>query len=235
MFMQKVLVCISDAQFFLFLRHVLNNEGFEAALATHTVELQPHADAGDVAAVVLDVGAPGGVAGQLIDRARNWPGLVPLIVFDRSGHATRTRLRPCDLLLTRPFDPTVLIHFLRRLRFDHLAAPAKSRSDIILEFADLQMNLASMKVVRAGREVALTALQFRLLRHLLEKSSSVSDREDLIHHCWPPEAEVEPRTVDVHIGQIRRTLLKFGPDLIRTVRGYGYALGEPIDRRHGPC
>jgi two-component system phosphate regulon response regulator PhoB len=231
--MRKILVCISDAQFFLFLRHILINEGFEATLATHAGEIPTHGNASDIAAAILDSTVHAGATDYLFDCARSRLGPVPLIVFERSNQPTRMALRPCDLVLNRPFDPPALIHFLRRLRYDHLARPVEGSSDTVLEFADLQMNLASMKVLRAGREVALTALQFRLLRHLLEKSSSVLDRNDLIHYCWPPDTEVEPRTVDVHIGQIRRTLLKFGPDLIRTVRGSGYALDD--DRSQGSC
>lgn len=228
--MRKILVCISDPQFFLFLRHILKNEGFEATLATHDRELQNNGDVGDIAAAILDASLPGGMAAHLVRRASSRLAPVPLIIFERGNHPPRTQLRSCDLLLTRPFDPPALINFLRRLHYDHLVGPVDGGSNTILEFADLQMNLASMKVLRAGQEVALTALQFRLLRHLLERSSSVSDRDDLIQHCWPPDTEVEPRTVDVHVGHIRRTLLKFGPDIIRTVRGCGYALNQPIDR-----
>jgi two-component system phosphate regulon response regulator PhoB len=54
----------------------------------------------------------------------------------------------------------------------------------------------------------------------------VHSRDDLIAAGWPPEAEVELRTVDIHIGHIRRTLNQYGPDVIRTVRSIGYALDE---------
>ncbi|WP_440531381.1 winged helix-turn-helix domain-containing protein [Sinorhizobium fredii] len=54
----------------------------------------------------------------------------------------------------------------------------------------------------------------------------VHSREDLIAAGWPREAEVEPRTVDIHIGHIRRALNRYGPNIIRTVRSVGYSLDE---------
>lgn len=233
--MRKILVCISDAQFFLFLRHVLANEGFEAVLATHPDEIPIGDEASDLAAVILEACADVGATDHLVNRIRGRLPLVSLIIFERRSNSPQTWLRPGDLRLNRPFDPPALIHFLRRLRYDHLIGPVKGCSDAVLEFGDLQMNLASMKVLRAGTEVPLTALQFRLLRQLLEKPLSVCDRDDLIKQCWPPDMEVELRTVDVHIGQIRRTLMRFGPDLIRTVRGSGYALNHPADPEPHSC
>lgn len=99
----------------------------------------------------------------------------------------------------------------------------------MFKFADLEMDLARMQVLRSGLEVPLTPLQFKLLRHMMERSAGACTREELIEHCWPEGAEVEPRTVDIHLGHIRRTLKRFGPDLIRTVRGSGYALRQPLE------
>lgn len=233
--MRKILVCISDAQFFLFLRHILANEGFEADLLMKPDEIPGRGPGANVAAVVLEGGRDPNDSNIWMDCVRDRLPHVPLIVFARRGRPHIPPLQQWDLLLEPPFDPAALIHFLRRLRYDHLVEPVESGTESVLEFADLRMDLAAMKVKRGDKVVPLTALQFRLLRHLLLQSTSVCNRDDLIQNCWPPDVEVELRTVDVHVGQIRRVLMEFGPDIIRTVRGSGYALDKPQDTESGEC
>ncbi|MDY6963098.1 MAG: response regulator transcription factor [Pseudomonadota bacterium] len=228
--MQTVLVCTGDIQLFLFLRHILASEGFDATLCSDVEEMSAQASQRDVATMVLDWQPQ--AAGFLDPFRRALPG-VPLILFARNAEAGADGLTASDLLLTRPFDPAALTGFLSRLR-------QRNRSDLVecnrtLRWEDLRMDVAGMKVQRAGQTVPLTALQFRLLRCLLERPTGVCDREALVARCWPAGAEVEPRTVDIHIGHIRRKLLRFGPDLIRTVRGAGYALDSPCTPETGWC
>jgi len=111
------------------------------------------------------------------------------------------------------------------LRLDALIERNDARAEVnILRFADLEMNIATAKVRRNGHALVLTALQFRLLRYLLMSPKAVRSREELIAAAWPMGIDVEPRTVDIHIGHIRRALKRAGPDLVRTVRARGYAL-----------
>lgn len=72
-------------------------------------------------------------------------------------------------------------------------------------------------------------LQFRLLEALMQKPEIVWSRQDLIDAVWGHGAIVEPRTVDIHIGHIRRALARHGPNLIRTAQGRGYALDRWAD------
>ncbi|MDL2205228.1 winged helix-turn-helix domain-containing protein [Brucella intermedia] len=67
-------------------------------------------------------------------------------------------------------------------------------------------------------------MQFRLLEALMQKPEIVWSRQELIDAVWGQGAIVEPRTVDIHIGHIRRALARYGPNLVRTVQGWGYAL-----------
>ncbi|WP_425467581.1 winged helix-turn-helix domain-containing protein [Rhizobium glycinendophyticum] len=177
---------------------------------------------------------------MIIDRIRPVPALdafvvaareklphVGVICLDRCHSLGQACSHPCELRLESPFNPGLLMGFLRPLRH-RLSLKIATDTGRILQFADLSMDVGAVKVLRAGREVPLTALQFRLLRRLLLHPSRVCDREDLIRTCWPRAAEVEPRTVDVHMGHIRRALSVSGPNLIRTIRGRGYALEMPI-------
>lgn len=100
----------------------------------------------------------------------------------------------------------------------------------LLTFADIELDPDSYRVRRGGREIHLCPIEFRLLRHLLENPGRVFTRDDLIGAGWRKNVYVGPRTVDVHVGQLRRALgAKSEKDLIRTVRSVGYILAKPGD------
>ena len=87
------------------------------------------------------------------------------------------------------------------------------------------MDLVSHKVNRGGRSVHLGPTEYRLLRVLMENPNRVYSREQLLDKAWGQNIYVEIRTVDVHVRRLRRAINIDGkPDLIRTVRGSGYAL-----------
>lgn len=223
---QKVLARFDDAQLFLFVRHLFAVEGFEVVLAADNDAGVQSAEA-DYLAVVIDA-ANVALPESLIEIRRACPRAA-LVVLSKDNQGFDDILGCDDLLLTRPFDPSKLVRFLRRLRYRGTMTGSSSGLDGAFLFADLEMNLARMQVLRSGVEVPLTPLQFKLLRHMLERPTEACSRDEFIEHCWPENAEVEPRTVDIHLGHIRRTLKRFGPDLIRTVRGAGYALRAPGD------
>ncbi|WP_075293186.1 winged helix-turn-helix transcriptional regulator [Pararhizobium arenae] len=223
---KKVLARFSDAQLFLFIRHLFAAEGFQVVLAGDN-DACAQADEADYAAVVIDVsGAPCPMA--LLQVRQSFPQAA-LVVLSRRDQQWSDRLGCNDLLLSRPFNPSKLVRFLRQLRYRDSTAGLSLTSATTLKYADIEMNLARMQVLRGGLEVPLTPLQFRLLRHMLERPGDACTREEFIECCWPENIEVEPRTVDIHLGHIRRTLTRFGPDLIRTVRGSGYALRKRHD------
>ena len=224
--MPKILVCVTDAQLFLLLRHVLANEGFDAVLLTQHAEVARFCRR-EPAAALIDWSDDALDRVGLLTAVKSVTPSSAVILLSRDYKGRSTVTPACDLVLERPFNPDILLQFLRRLRYWYLAANRETMAGPVLRFADLEMNLATVSIHRAGKEVALTALQFRLLRRLLQAPTVVCERDDLIASCWPAHVEVEPRTVDIHIGHIRRALGTFGPDLIRTVRGRGYALQMP--------
>ncbi len=221
-----LLICVADAQLFLLLRHILANEGFEALLVTEHDELLQLGSRASVEAMIIDRVKPGPGIQEFITAAKTTFPAAAVIFLDRRPAGGEALSNACDLRLESPFNAGLLLSFLNRLRH---CRERKKEEDAghILRFADLSMDVAAVKVRRGGREVALTSLEFRLLRRLLQDPSAVCEREDLIEACWPQFTEVEPRTVDIHIGHIRRALMSAGPDLIRTVRGRGYALEIP--------
>ncbi|QDC09880.1 phosphate regulon transcriptional regulatory protein PhoB [Oceanicola sp. D3] len=95
-----------------------------------------------------------------------------------------------------------------------------------LEYEDIMLDAETHKVERSGRELKLGPKEFRLLSTFMEKPGRVWSREQLLDRVWGRDIYVDTRTVDVHIGRLRKALgAHGGDDLLRTVRGAGYALG----------
>ena len=94
-----------------------------------------------------------------------------------------------------------------------------------IEFEDLNLNSETYKVIRGHIDLKLGPIEFRLLRTFMEKPARVWSREELLDRIWGRDVYVETRTVDVHIGRLRKELSRNGgADPIRTVRGVGYSL-----------
>ena len=96
----------------------------------------------------------------------------------------------------------------------------------VLEFGTLRLDAETHRVHHAGVEVKLGPTEFRLLTVFMERPGRVFSREALLDRVWGRDIYVESRTVDVHVGRLRKALTETGAeDPIRTVRGSGYALG----------
>jgi len=128
-----------------------------------------------------------------------------------------------DDYMTKPFSPRELVAraqaVLRRVhRF-----PAPTGSLIVV--GDLQVDPTTRRVVRQNRIVHLTPIEFDLLYRLASRPGVVHSREQLLMEVWGYRDNSGARTVDAHVGALRR---KLGPDLLRTIHGVGYALEEPL-------
>ena len=107
---------------------------------------------------------------------------------------------------------------LRRTR------PASVGEELV--FDDIVLDAGSHRVSRAQNEIKLGPTEFRLLAAFLENQGRVLSREQLLDRVWGRDIYVDTRTVDVHIGRLRKALMQHGgDDPLRTVRGAGYALG----------
>ncbi|WP_296419162.1 phosphate regulon transcriptional regulator PhoB [Pseudooctadecabacter sp.] len=96
----------------------------------------------------------------------------------------------------------------------------------ILTFEDIQLDSETHRVTRKSFEIKLGPTEFRLLTTFMEKPGRVWSREHLLDRVWGRDIYVDTRTVDVHIGRLRKALTQHGgTDPVRTVRGAGYALG----------
>ena len=149
---------------------------------------------------------------------------VPIIMLTARGEE-EDRVRGletgADDYVTKPFSPRELVArvgaVLRRVR------PGLAGEQ--LSYADIEMDTVGHKVRRGGATVALGPTEFRLLKHFLEHPGWVFSRERLLDAVWGHDADIESRTVDVHIRRLRKAINDGGrSDIIRTVRSAGYAL-----------
>jgi two-component system phosphate regulon response regulator PhoB len=131
-----------------------------------------------------------------------------------------------DDYIAKPFSMDALLARMRALLRRSNTVPAKSR----LAFADITLDLAAHRVQRNGRTVHLGPTEFRLLEFLMQHPRRVFSRQELLNAVWGHDIHVEPRTVDVHIRRLRKSINAHGDlDVVRTVRAAGYALDtEPI-------
>ena len=97
----------------------------------------------------------------------------------------------------------------------------------ILKAGDLELDRTSHRVRRSGRDVHLGPTEYRLLEYLMRSPGRVYSREQLLDAVWGTDVYVDERTVDVHVGRLRKAINRGrSPDPIRTVRGTGYAFDE---------
>ena len=149
---------------------------------------------------------------------------LPVIMLTARGEEA-DRIRGLDTgaddYVTKPFSPAELVARINALL--RRARPAMSADELCA--GAIVMDLAAHRVRVAGQEVELGPTEFRLLRHFLENPGRVYARGQLLDAVWGRDIHVEERTVDVHIGRLRKALrAASGTDPIRTVRGAGYAL-----------
>jgi two-component system phosphate regulon response regulator PhoB len=156
-------------------------------------------------------------------RRRPTTANIPIMMLTARGEES-DRIRGLEIgaddYITKPFSPRELLArveaVLRRVR------PALAAEQ--LAYADLEMDVASHRVRRGGQQIPMGPTEFRLLKYFLEHPGRVFSRERLIDAVWSPDADIDARTVDVHVRRLRQVLNANGDDLIRTVRSAGYAL-----------
>lgn len=209
------------------LSYNLQAEGFRVVLAETGDEglLLLREEAPDV--VVLDWMLPG-VSGIEVCRqikmgadTRDTP---VIMLSARSEEVDRVRglETGADDYVIKPYSVMELMARVRaQLRRTRAAALGQR-----LVFEDITLDGDTHKVTRGGIEVKLGPTEFRLLSQFMEKPGRVWTRTQLLDRVWGRDIYVDTRTVDVHVGRLRKALTQFGgDDPLRTVRGTGYALG----------
>ncbi|HKZ97829.1 MAG TPA: phosphate regulon transcriptional regulator PhoB [Hyphomicrobiaceae bacterium] len=224
----KVLIVEDETSLAEMLRYNLEAEGFRVSNAEtgEEAEIMLAEERPDL--VVLDWMLPG-VSGIEICRrmrSRMETKSIPVIMLTargEEGDRIRGLSTGADDYVVKPFSLPELMARVKAI----LRRAAPDRLAEILRFGDIELDRAAHKVVRGLREVHLGPTEFRLLEFLMESPGRVLSRSQLLDGVWGRDAFVDERTVDVHVGRLRKALIRGKErDPIRTVRGAGYVFGE---------
>ncbi len=221
-----VLVVEDEDALATLLQYNLDKEGYEVALAQDGEEALMMVDERLPDLVVLDWMLPKVSGIEVCRRLRSRPETrnIPIVILTARGEET-DRIRGLDTgaddYVVKPFSMIELTAriraVLRRIR-PGLAEDRIRQGDIVID-------RVAHRVRRGGREVHLGPTEFRLLDYLMQHPGRVFSREQLLDAVWGSDVYVEARTVDVHIGRLRKALNQdVEGDPIRTVRSAGYSL-----------
>lgn len=172
--------------------------------------------------VILDVGLPGGMDGLEVCRRLRAGGDVPILMLTaRDGEIDRVLGLElgADDYLTKPFAPRELVARVKAI----LRRTDGPRNADVLLAGDVEVDVKRREARRNGEVIPLAAREFDLLRYLAENAGLALTRQQLLDGVWGHGWFGDERTVDVHVGQLRK---KLGPGLpLATVWGVGYRLG----------
>ncbi|NRB17081.1 MAG: phosphate regulon transcriptional regulator PhoB [Rhodobacteraceae bacterium] len=158
-------------------------------------------------------------------KSRPKTSAIPIIMLSaRSEEVDKVRglETGADDFVVKPYS---VIELMARVR-TQLRRVRPSSVGVRLQYGDIILDSETHRVSRADKPLKLGPTEFRLLSTFMEKPGRVWSREQLLDRVWGREIYVDTRTVDVHIGRLRKALGQFGgEDPVRTVRGAGYALG----------
>ena len=223
----RVLVVDDEPNIVDVISMALRYEGFEVAAAVTGADaiatvstFRPHL-------MLLDIMLPDmegfDVARRLADEGHGVP-----IVFLTARDATEDKVRGLtmggDDYVTKPFSLEELVARIRTIlrRAGHAAGQSNR-----LTFGDLELDEDTREVMRDGRQIELTATEYRLLRYLMLNPRRVLTRAQLLDHVWNYDFAGDARVLETYISYLRKKVDNGGPSLIHTVRGVGYALRLP--------
>ena len=224
----KILIIEDEAPLAEMLRYNLESEGFIVSQAESGEEAEIILAEERPDLVVLDWMLPAVSGIELCRRIRSKPETrtVPILMLTAKGEESdriRGLATGADDYVVKPFSLPELMARVKAI----LRRVSPDRTAEVLKVADIELDRVAHRVMRGTREVHLGPTEFRLLEFLMESPGRVLSRSQLLDGVWGRDAFVDERTVDVHIGRLRKALIRGKErDPVRTVRGAGYVLGE---------
>ena len=208
------------------LQYNLDKEGYRVAIAVDGEDALMQIDEQLPDLVVLDWMLPKVSGVEVCRRLRARPETrsLPIIMLTARGEET-DRIRGLDTgaddYVVKPFSMSELAARIRAV----LRRIRPGLAEDTLHHGDIVVDRVAHRVRRADKEIHLGPTEFRLLDYLMQHPGRVFSREQLLNAVWGSDVYVEARTVDVHIGRLRKALNRdIDDDPIRTVRSAGYAL-----------
>jgi two-component system phosphate regulon response regulator PhoB len=223
-----VLVVEDEAALATLLRYNLEKEGYRVFEARDGEEALLVADETQPDLVILDWMLPQLSGIEVCRRMRTRGHLrnTPIIMLTARGEET-DRIRGLDTgaddYIVKPFSMSELHARIRAV----MRRVRPSLVEDVIQVGEITMDRGSHRVRRAGRDIHLGPTEYRLLDQLMQHPGRVFSREQLLDAVWGSDIYVEARTVDVHVGRLRKALNEPGErDPIRTVRSAGYSFDE---------
>ncbi|WP_333825397.1 phosphate regulon transcriptional regulator PhoB [Pinisolibacter sp.] len=233
--MARVLIVEDEEALGLLLRYNLEAEGYDVEVVTRGDEADTRLKESVPDLLILDWMLPGLSGIELCRRLRARPETerLPIIMLTARGEESE-RIRGlatgADDYVVKPFSTPELMAraraILRRARPELVST--------VLKAGDLEIDRETHRVRRSGREIHLGPTEYRLLEFLMQSPGRVYSREQLLDGVWGMDVYVDERTVDVHIGRLRKAINRTRDrDPIRTVRGSGYAFDDQFTASAG--
>ncbi|MFO1171722.1 MAG: phosphate regulon transcriptional regulator PhoB [Hyphomicrobiaceae bacterium] len=227
----KVLVVDDEDALVELLTYNLKSEGFEVAVASAGDEAEVAAAEEKPDLILLDWMLPGVSGIELCRRFRasEPTRAVPILMLTaRVEESDRVRglSTGADDYVLKPFSvPELMARVKALIRRAH-----PERIADVIEVGDIRLDRMAHQVTRSGRNVRMGPTEYRLLEFFMERSGRVLSREQLLEGVWGSDTSIDERTVDVHIGRLRRALIRGREiDPVRTVRSVGYLFGASAE------
>jgi two-component system phosphate regulon response regulator PhoB len=228
-----ILIVEDEEPLTLLLRYNLEAEGYRVEVVARgdEAELRLRETVPDL--VLLDWMLPGLSGIELCRRLRQRPETqrLPVIMLTARGEEServRGLATGADDYVVKPFSVPELVARVRAL----MRRASPERVATLLEAGDIALDRETRRVRRAGRELHFGPTEFRMLEFLMEKPGRVFTRAQLLDGVWGLDADLDERTVDVHVGRLRKVLNRPRErDPIRTVRGAGYSFDETFAKK----
>lgn len=224
----RILIVEDEEPLTLLLRYNLEAEGYEVDSVARGDEAETRLKEQAPDLVVLDWMLPGLSGIELCRRLRARPETksLPIIMLTARGEEServRGLATGADDYVIKPFSVPELLARVRAL----LRRSKPERVADVLSLGEIQLDRVRKRVTRGDRDIDLGPTEYRLLEFLMERPGRVFTREQLLDGVWGSEVYIDERTVDVHVGRLRKALNRGNDvDPIRTVRGAGYSIDE---------
>ena len=228
----NILVIEDEPDILKNLEYNLSREGFKVSSAASLYDAEHKLqNNNDFSLLLLDLMLPDGSGLDLCKKIKGNPKTesIPIIILtakdDEVDRVVGFELGADDYV-TKPFSVRELI-----LRVKAILKRDSKKSDLVeveRQFGDLKIDVDSHEVHVDSSQIQLTALEFRLLRQLVDKRGRVQSRDQLLSEVWGYNSEVTTRTVDTHIKRLREKLGSMGK-YVQTIRGVGYKFSRTPD------
>ena len=211
----------------------LSKESFKVVQAESIAEGEKALAAKKIDVVILDLMLPDGSGLTLCRdikseaKTKHIPVIILTAKTEEVDRVVGFELGADDYV-TKPFSVRELILRVKAILKRTTSSTQQENDDSNIEAGDLRMNLDAHQVFISDEEISLTSLEFRLLKHLLDRRGRVQTRDQLLEEVWGYSSDVTTRTVDTHIKRLREKLLGVG-NCIQTIRGVGYRFARSAD------